>query len=76
MIHSTYSHRETVLTTEQVLRGARLRAAAYHAKRAYPGAIGELLARELTAHAEFGYRFADGGLLTRLAAEVMGTPVT
>jgi hypothetical protein len=54
---------------------SRFRAAAHHAKRAYPGAIGELLARELTAHAEFGYRFATDGLLTRLAAEVLSTPV-
>jgi len=54
---------------------SRLRAAAHHAKRAYPGAIGELVARELTAHAEFGYRFAADGLLTRLATEVLGTPV-
>jgi len=41
--------------------------AAHHARRAYPGAVGELLARELTAHAEFGYRFTGDGLLTRLA---------
>ena len=54
---------------------SRLRAAAHHAKRVYPGAIGELVARELTAHAEFGYRFAADGLLTRLAAEVLRTPV-
>ena len=54
---------------------SRLRAAARHAQRAYPGAIGELLARELTAYAEFGYRFLADGLLTRLAAEVLRTPV-
>lgn len=53
---------------------SRLRAAAHHAKRAYPGAIGQLLARELTAQAEFGYRFAADGLLTRVAADVLGTP--
>jgi hypothetical protein len=53
----------------------RLRAAAHHAKRAYPGAVGELLARELTAHAEFGYRFAVDGLLPRLATEVLRSPV-
>src|SRR5690349_11707536 len=54
---------------------SRIRAAAHHARRAYPGAVGELLARELTAHAEFGYRFTGDGLLTRLAAEVLRTPV-
>ncbi|WP_240157439.1 hypothetical protein [Pseudonocardia broussonetiae] len=54
---------------------SRLRAAAHHARRAYPGPIGELLARELTAHAEFGYRFAADHLLTRLVAEVLRTPL-
>ena len=34
-----------------------------------------MVARELTAHAEFGYRFAADGLLSRLAAEVLRTPV-
>ena len=53
---------------------SRIRAAAHHAARAYPGAVGELLARELTAHAEFGYRFTRDGLLTRLAAQVLRTP--
>lgn len=51
---------------------SRLRAAAHHAKRAYPGPIGELLARELTAYADFGYRFAAGGLFVRLADDVLG----
>ena len=55
---------------------SRLRAAAHHAKRSYPGAIGELLERELIAHAEFGYRFTADGLLTRLAAEVLRVPVS
>lgn len=52
---------------------SRLRAAAHHAKRAYPGPVGELLARELTAYADFGYRFAADGLLVRLAVDVLGT---
>ena len=34
----------------------RLRAAATHARRALPGPLGELAARELLAHAELGYR--------------------
>lgn len=52
----------------------RLRAAAHHAKRAYPGPIGDLLARELTAYADFGYRFAADGLVVRLATDVLSTP--
>lgn len=55
---------------------SRLRAAALHAKRAYPGPIGDLLARELTAYADFGYRFAVDGLLVRLATDVLRTPAS
>jgi hypothetical protein len=36
--------------------------------------VGELLARELSAHAEFGYRFADRGLLARVTREVLQLP--
>ncbi|HXV92362.1 MAG TPA: hypothetical protein VD813_03615 [Pseudonocardia sp.] len=53
---------------------SRIRAAALHAKRVYPGVVGEVLARELTAHAEFGYRFDADALMTRLAAEILGAP--
>lgn len=47
------------------------RHAAALARRAYPGALGELVERELLAFAEFGYRLAGDGLVARLAAEVL-----
>ena len=50
---------------------SRLRAAASHARRMYPGPLGELVHRELTAHAEFGYRFTADALLPRLATEIL-----
>lgn len=51
----------------------RARAAARHAKRVHPGPIGELVAAELTAHAEFGYRFDADGLVGRLITEILGS---
>jgi hypothetical protein len=45
--------------------------AAEHALRAYPGALGELVHRELRAFADFGYRLAGDGLVARLAVEVL-----
>jgi hypothetical protein len=54
----------------------RFRAAALHASRVYPGSIGELIQRELTAYADFGYRFADNTLISRLAAEILATSVS
>lgn len=53
---------------------AHLEAAAEHATRVYPGPVGELLARELRAHAEFGYRFGRGGLISRVARRLLATP--
>lgn len=47
------------------------RAAAHHARRVYPGPVGELISRELTAFAEFGYRFTNDSLISRLAAEIL-----
>ena len=35
---------------------ARLRAAAFRAKKIYPGPVGELVSRELLAWEDFGYR--------------------
>lgn len=37
----------------------------------YPGALGELVHRELHAFAEFGFRLAADRLIPRLAAEVL-----
>lgn len=49
----------------------RIRAAALHARRTLPGPVGELVHRELTAYAEFGYRFAGDALIPRLATEIL-----
>ena len=46
------------------------RRAALHGRRIYPGPLGELVHRELTAYADFGYRFKDDGLIPRLAAAI------
>jgi hypothetical protein len=53
---------------------SRVRAAAHHARRAHPGPIGELVHRELTAYADFGYRFSIDALIPRLVAEILATP--
>lgn len=52
----------------------RLRAAAHHARRVYPGALGELVARELREQADFGRELAGDGLAARLASEVLRLP--
>ncbi len=52
----------------------RIRAAAVHATKVHPGPTGEVLARELRAHADFGYRFSSDTLIARLIAEILGTP--
>ncbi|HEX4247770.1 MAG TPA: hypothetical protein VH008_07870 [Pseudonocardia sp.] len=53
----------------------RYRTAALHARRAFPGAVGELMSRELNAYADFGYRFSADALIPRLADEVLATPL-
>jgi len=53
---------------------SRLRAAAAHARRAIPGPLGELAARELIAYAEFGYRGARDALVPQLVRQVLGLP--
>lgn len=55
---------------------AGLRAAALHARRVYPGPLGELAHRELTAYADFGYRFATDSLIRRLATEILASHTT
>jgi hypothetical protein len=54
---------------------SRVRAAALHARRLYPGGLGELAYRELVAYADFGYRFAADALIPRLAAEILARSV-
>ena len=53
---------------------SRARAAAEHARRAVPGPLGELAARELIAYAEFGYRGARDALVPQLVRQVLGLP--
>ena len=45
---------------------ARAGAASHAALRLYPGAVGELLARELSAWGEFGHRFGGHDLVAHL----------
>jgi hypothetical protein len=52
---------------------AQLRSAARHARLVLPGAIGEVIARELNAYADFGRRFHSDALIDRLAQEVLAT---
>jgi hypothetical protein len=53
----------------------RLRAAAKHATRVYPGALGELVSRELNASADLERTIGVGSLIARVASEVLATPV-
>jgi hypothetical protein len=54
---------------------SRYRAAAHHAKRAYPGAVGELLSREILSWEEFGYRLGGEGLMTKVVSDVLNQPI-
>ena len=54
---------------------SRVRAAAHQARRAYPGPLGELVHRELSAYAEFGFRFTADALIPRLVTEILATRV-
>lgn len=65
--------RATAMAELMLHEKSRYRAAAEHARRIYPGPLGELVHRELTAYAEFGYRMAGDGLIPRLTADVLAT---
>jgi hypothetical protein len=52
-----------------------IRAAAHHARRLYPGCVGELLHRELLAYADFGHRFDREALVPRLADEILARSI-
>ena len=54
---------------------SRIRAAARHARRIYPGERGERVFRELTAYAEFGISFSTDALIPRLATRILATRV-
>jgi hypothetical protein len=51
-----------------------MRAAAHHARRAVPGPLGELAARELSAHADLGYWGSPDALASQLARQVLALP--
>jgi hypothetical protein len=53
---------------------SRVRAAAGHARRAVPGALGALAARELTAYADLGYCGAPDALVPELVRQVLALP--
>jgi hypothetical protein len=54
---------------------SRLRTAALRARRVYPGELGELVSRELSAFAEFGVRFAADAMMSRVADLVLAAPL-
>ena len=51
-----------------------VRAAAHHARRAVPGPLGELAARELSAYADLGYWGAPDALVPQLVRQVLALP--
>lgn len=55
---------------------ARFRVAAHHAKRVYPGAVGELLAREILSWEQMGYRLGGEALMTQVVDEVLSRPMS
>lgn len=65
----------STLKTMQQHEKMRLRAAAYRATRIYPGAVGELISREILVWEEFGYRLDVGGLMMRVVDEVLKVPL-
>jgi hypothetical protein len=54
---------------------ARMRAAASRAPKVYPGAVGQLVSRELSFWGEFGYVLGGNGLVMKLADQVLKTPL-
>ena len=47
-----------------------------HARRALPGPLGELAARELQAAADFGHRLGQDTLIAKLAGDVLARHAT
>lgn len=54
----------------------RIRAAAFHATRVYPGPVGELIQRELTDWVDFGYRLGGRRKVSELVEHVMKLSVS
>lgn len=53
----------------------KIRSAAFRATRIYPGAVGQILSKELLAWEDFGYRLGSQRLINRLVHELMTTPM-
>lgn len=49
----------------------RMRAAAFHATRIYPGPVGELISRELLSWEDFGYRLGGDRMISELVDHVL-----
>lgn len=49
----------------------RCREAALRARRLYPGPLGDLAHRELSAYADFGHRFSTDALVPDLATAIL-----
>ncbi|GAC1542680.1 MAG: hypothetical protein NVS3B12_30860 [Acidimicrobiales bacterium] len=55
---------------------AQVRAAALRATRLYPGAVGELISRELLSWEDFGMRIAGHALIMRAVRDIMSAEET
>jgi hypothetical protein len=53
----------------------RMRSAAFRAAKLYPGPVGQLLAQEINAWHDFGYRLGKSRLILELVDHVMKTPL-
>lgn len=51
----------------------KLRAAAFRATRVFPGAVGEMVSKELLSFEEFGLRLSRDGLVMRVVDQVMNS---
>jgi hypothetical protein len=59
--------------TPDAIAPGRLDAAARWAPMAFPGPVGELIAREIDAYLSFGLRFGGGGFIASVAEQVLTT---
>jgi len=54
---------------------AKLMTTALRARRAFPGPIGDCIARELSGFADFGFRFGGASSIAKLVAAVLAAPL-
>jgi hypothetical protein len=62
--------RPSPLSSLEQAEKQRIRRQAYRATKVFPGPIGEMISRELTAWEEFGYRLGGKGLVMRLLIDI------